>query len=103
MVGRRRLLVPEARDALRAMKDAVIREQGLVAGSHHTSDIEVRTDDVENRVTGLGATVKTDLAPGINTTTEKVITTREAGERGGAVGGEMLRRLIELAKKELDK
>jgi len=68
-VGRRKLLVPEARDALLQMKRDV------------TQTVQVSKPDASAADT---------------------LTTHEAGLRGGFIGGEMVRRLIAIAKSDLE-
>ena len=76
-MSRRRLLVPEARQALQELKLDVQREMKLTEGS-----------------------MRTDVDPLGSTHDKGAWTTSEAGEKGGAVGGEMVKRLIEIAKEE---
>lgn len=70
-MGRRRLLVPEARAALQSMKNEIM------------------------------AAPKSDRS--LPTPVQKgQWTTREAGAVGGPVGGDMVRRLVHIAKQELE-
>lgn len=77
MGRRRKLLVPEARMALQSLKADVLREKTDVA-------------------------VKSPSHPP-NSPDKGSWTTSEAGKIGGAVGGQMIQRLVELAKEELGK
>ncbi len=79
-MGRHRLLVPEARERLHDMKLQVLSE--------------LQQDGVLTH-TPLPSAVQSSVPEG------GLITTKQAGEKGGATGGRMVQRLIELAKDEL--
>ena len=91
-MGRRRLLVPEARKALQSMKldimahsvEGAVEKRGGPPVDHHSADQPLTQQ--RDRI----------LEPDDGSTT-----TREAGAKGGAVGGNMVKRLVELAQKEL--
>lgn len=76
-MSRRRLLVPEARAALEKMKLSTLQEL-----SRPSSDNEAEAAGSRSRDGGS-------------------LTTKEAGEMGGPVGGKMVRRLVDLAREEL--
>ncbi len=91
-MGRRRLLVPEARQALQSMKLDIV--------AHHLESIDQQSG-------GSSADYNSTHQPLIDHR-ERVqepdggsMTTREAGTKGGVVGGEMVKRLVELAQQEL--
>lgn len=80
-MSRRRLLVPEARAALEKIKLSALR------------DLSRPTPEDEGGLDGSGRAGADGGA----------MTTREAGEAGGPVGGEMVRRLVDLAREELER
>ncbi|PWI57181.1 small, acid-soluble spore protein, alpha/beta type [Sulfoacidibacillus thermotolerans] len=68
-----RLLIPEARTAMAELKKEVVREVSSVQSIEKRHEVEV----------------------------DQPMTTHDAGKLGGAIGGEMMKRLIELAQQEL--
>lgn len=78
-MSRRRLLVPEARDALQRLKSDVV------------TGLQTKTP---NRSGERVVTMQSGPVDGGS------LTTREVGNQGGPIGGEMVRRMIELAKAE---
>lgn len=91
-MGRRRLLVPEARQALQSMKLDIVAhhlestdQQRGGSSADHDSTHQFLVDHRDRVQEPDGGSM----------------TTREAGTKGGAVGGEMVKRLIELAQQEL--
>ena len=73
-MGRRRLLVPEAKEALNTMKQNVVAQ--------HQGDSAAQNM----------ASARIDKGQWL---------TKQAGEKGGAIGGEMVARLVQAAKEQL--
>jgi small acid-soluble spore protein D (minor alpha/beta-type SASP) len=82
MGRRRRLLVPEARAAVDALKGAVMRAE--------TNKPQAQVKDVARQ---LGIPYQASDNGGL--------TTRQAGRIGGEIGGSMVQRLIAIAEQEL--
>lgn len=80
MARRRKILVPEAREALDDLK-------AKVAGTLHAEDAKYETA----REAGI------PLRKGYNGN----LTTREAGKIGGKLGGNMVRELVKIAQENL--
>lgn len=84
-MGRRRLLVPEARAAMQQLKVEAI--DAVHGRTHHEKQQQ------ETRVVP---------APERQAQTDGgALTTSEAGRIGGPIGGEMVRKMVALAKAEL--
>ncbi|MHB1626927.1 MAG: small, acid-soluble spore protein, alpha/beta type [Bacilli bacterium] len=91
-MGRRRLLVPEARKALQSMKLDIMADAAKSAA-------EKRGDPPAGRPSADRSW--TVQQSGVREPDGGSMTTKEAGAKGGAVGGNMVKRLVELAQKEL--
>ena len=91
-MGRRRLLVPAARQALQSMKLDIVSNDTFSA-ARQKEETTADQQAVNRSLPDRGNTVRE--ADGAS------MTTREAGEKGGSVGGEMVKRLVEIAQKEL--
>jgi hypothetical protein len=79
---RRRLLVPEARAALDQMKSGLVSDNGQSVATPHSGPLF----NSRHPQSDMGE-----------------MTTRQAGEMGGPIGGSMVKRLIEIAEQELAK
>ncbi|MBE3552858.1 MAG: alpha/beta-type small acid-soluble spore protein [Kyrpidia tusciae] len=87
MPRRRRILVPEARPALDRLKRDLMEEKGF------TSD-QGRDQPLEEQVAGR-------LGIPLGKGDDGDLTTRQAGKVGGAMGGPLVRKLIEMAQQQL--
>ncbi|HHY66899.1 MAG TPA: alpha/beta-type small acid-soluble spore protein [Alicyclobacillus sp.] len=87
MPRRRRILVPEARPALDRLKRDLMEEEGLA--SNQGSD-----QPLEEEVAG-------QLGIPLGKGDDGELTTRQAGKVGGAMGGPLVRKLIEIAQQQL--
>lgn len=85
--GRRRLLVPEAAQALDALKADVMRREGYAVNP-------ARPDDVKYEV---ARSIGVPLQPGNG----GELRTEEAGKIGGRIGGTMVREMIRMAQEKL--
>ncbi|WP_199614464.1 alpha/beta-type small acid-soluble spore protein [Paenibacillus alkalitolerans] len=83
----RRLLVPQAGDAMSALKTDVMRSAGYAVDP-------ARPDAVKYEV---ARELKVPLEPGYNGS----LRTEEAGKVGGEIGGKMVRELIRRAQQHL--
>ena len=92
-MGRRRLLVPEARAAMNGLKKDVAREL-------RRAPEDALPDRRRPPAAGTLAPPPASPAPGAEED-GGALTTEQAGRMGGPIGGNMVRRLIELAKDEL--
>ncbi|MDI3327019.1 MAG: alpha/beta-type small acid-soluble spore protein [Alicyclobacillaceae bacterium] len=88
MGRRRRILVPEARPALDRLKRDLMEEKGLASA-------EAEADrPLEEQVAGR-------LGIPLGQGDDGRLTTRQAGKVGGAMGGPLVRKLIEMAQEKL--
>ncbi|MBX6394158.1 MAG: alpha/beta-type small acid-soluble spore protein [Alicyclobacillaceae bacterium] len=89
MGRRRRILVPEARPALDRLKRELMEEEGLVSRAASRGD----------------GPLEKEVARRIGIPSGRVDggewTTRQAGKVGGAMGGPMVRKLVEMAQQQL--
>lgn len=85
----RRLLVPEAGEAMQTLKANVMRQEG------YTVD-ENRPDDVKYEVAG-------ELGIRMNRGDNGQMKTEDAGHVGGRIGGPMIREMIRMAQEKLAK
>jgi hypothetical protein len=86
-MSRRKPLVPEARDGLNQLKMSVMNQEGYQVSN---------ADNVKNEV---AKEVGVPLKKGYNGD----LTSRQAGNVGGPIGGRMVSELIKMAKKQLNK
>ncbi|MFC4598320.1 alpha/beta-type small acid-soluble spore protein [Cohnella hongkongensis] len=84
---RRRLAVPDAVDGVRALKADVMRKEGYPVDPQ-------RPDEVKYEV---AKEIGVPLQQGDN----GKLTTEEAGQVGGRIGGPMVREMIRLAQEQL--
>ncbi|MCL6631066.1 MAG: alpha/beta-type small acid-soluble spore protein [Alicyclobacillus herbarius] len=94
---RNRLLVPEAREAMDRLKGQVVAD-----GADSQRNHAVRTTAAAG--VGVPASANPRPRPQVEAIRAKdggMLTTREAGELGGEIGGNMVKRLIQIAEKEL--
>jgi hypothetical protein len=90
-VGRkRRILVPEARPALDRLKRELMEEEGLISRVADRREDGALEEEVAHHI-GV------PLGQGDN----GELTTRQAGKVGGAMGGPMVRKLVEIAQQQL--
>jgi hypothetical protein len=116
--NRRRLLVPQARAALEALKRDVVLEK--TGGAQSTQGAPVGTSQsapqMAFRPIGTAQTFTSSNGSGSSAPAADVaralgipydardngeLTTRQAGRIGGEIGGSMVQRLIEMAEQEL--
>ena len=102
MGRRRKLLVPEARMALQSLKAEVLRErvdhrEVPSSPEHAKPPVSPVAQDMSGRSAPPVASSPTHLSD------KGVWTTSEAGKVRGSVGGQMIQRLVEIAKEELHK
>jgi small acid-soluble spore protein D (minor alpha/beta-type SASP) len=89
-MGRRsskRLVVPEAEQGLDAFKVAVMQREGYL-------DNPTKPDDVKYEVARK-------MGIPLNTGDNGNLTTKNAGQVGGRIGGTMVREMVRLAKEQL--
>jgi hypothetical protein len=91
---RNRLLVPEAGPAMERLKQQVVAD-GAAAPPSETAASPQAGARESSAATEMPATTRTGVTDG------GLLTTREAGELGGEIGGNMVKRLIEIAEQEL--
>ncbi|CAM3729855.1 small, acid-soluble spore protein, alpha/beta type [Alicyclobacillus pomorum] len=89
---KRRLLVPEAGDALERLKQSVVVEK-------LNGTATVPRGEVDNPAREAAKSIGIPYKTGDNGDMKA----REAGAIGGQIGGSMVKRLIQLAKQELAK
>jgi hypothetical protein len=87
-----RLLVPEAREALDRLKCELLQNMG----GHGESRV-----DCEKEPDAVKYSVASQLNVPLRRGDNGELTAREAGKVGGAMGGPMVRRLVELAKEQM--
>lgn len=85
----RKLLVPEARQAMQQFKTEVMRKEGYSVNPNRPDDVKYEVADE------LGITLK----QGDNGD----LKTEDAGHIGGRIGGSMVREMIRLAQEKLTK
>ncbi|SFU93917.1 small, acid-soluble spore protein, alpha/beta type [Alicyclobacillus macrosporangiidus] len=100
-MARRRLLVPEAREAMNRLKQQVIeqkRQEGALVAGTTTQAWPARPDGKPIRRPTHGGVPRRagEADPG-------VATARQAGRLGGEIGGTMVQRLVRIAREELTK
>jgi hypothetical protein len=84
-----RILVPEARDELNQLKAQVMKKQGYSVDPNHPDQVKYEVaDDLD-----------VPLEKGYNGD----IKAKEAGKVGGNIGGQMVREMIQMAERSLDK
>lgn len=84
-----RILVPEARDELNELKGQVMAKQGY------------KTD--QNQSENAKYEVAEDLGIPLEKGYNGDIKAKDAGKIGGNIGGQMVREMIQMAEKNLDK
>ena len=89
MARRRRLLVPEAQAAMKQFKAKVMAEQGYHADPSAPDNVKF---EVANEL-------NVPLKKGYNGT----LTSKQAGEVGGKIGGSMVKEMIRMAQQNLNK
>lgn len=88
MARRRKPLVPEAEQGLRNFKADVMRKEGYDVDPANPDDVKYEVAEE------LGVPLRRDGGNG-------QLTTEEAGQVGGQIGGAMVREMIRLAQEKL--
>jgi predicted exporter len=89
MARRKRLLVPEAQAAVKQLKNRVMADQGYAIDA-------AQPDNVKYEV---AKEINVPLKKGYNGT----LTSKQAGEVGGKIGGSMVKEMIRMAQQNLSK
>lgn len=87
--GRKRLVVPEAREALNQFKTQLLQEEGIVPDGTKPSKVSYE--------------VAKDMNIPFDQEYNGDLTTKDAGKIGGQIGGRMVKELVRLAQEELVK
>ncbi|MFF2484444.1 alpha/beta-type small acid-soluble spore protein [Paenibacillus sp. NPDC058071] len=85
----RKLLVPEARQAMQQFKGEVMQREGYHVDPQHPDDVKYE----------VAQELGIPLQPGDN----GQLKTEDAGHIGGKIGGSMVREMIRLAQEKLSK
>ncbi|WP_108670970.1 alpha/beta-type small acid-soluble spore protein [Peribacillus acanthi] len=86
---KRRPLIPEARDELDKLKVRVMKEKGYITTANEPDQIKFEVAD--------------ELGVPLNKDYNGTLTSKQAGEIGGQIGGSMVKEMINMAKKNLTK
>jgi small acid-soluble spore protein D (minor alpha/beta-type SASP) len=87
--GRRRLLVPEAKQGMQTFKADVMRREGYAVDPNNPDNVKYE----------VAKSLGVPLQPGDN----GELTTESVGHVGGKIGGSMVREMIRLAQENLAK
>ncbi|MFF2094424.1 alpha/beta-type small acid-soluble spore protein [Paenibacillus sp. NPDC058174] len=83
----RRLLVPEARQAMQSFKADVMRQEGYAVDPNHPDGVKYE--------------VASELGIPLKAGDNGDLKTEDAGQIGGKIGGAMVREMIRLAQEKL--
>jgi small acid-soluble spore protein D (minor alpha/beta-type SASP) len=83
----RRLVVPEAEQGLNAFKAVVMQREGYAVDPKKPDDVKYE--------------VANELGIPLKPSNNGILTTENAGQVGGRIGGTMVREMIRLAKEQL--
>jgi small acid-soluble spore protein D (minor alpha/beta-type SASP) len=87
--SRRRLLVPEAEQGMNAFKADIMRCEGYAVDPSKVDDVKFE--------------VAKELGVPLKPSDNGSLTTENAGQIGGKIGGTMVREMVRLAKEQLAK
>jgi hypothetical protein len=89
MMSKRKILVPDAREALDAFKGKVMAKAGYITDTEHPDNVKYE----------VAKELEIPLQKGYNGT----LTSTNAGKIGGNIGGNMVREMIKMAQQNLNK
>nr|WP_273840483.1 alpha/beta-type small acid-soluble spore protein [Halalkalibacter alkalisediminis] len=89
MARKKRLLVPEAQQAVNQFKNKVMAQQGYTDNSNEPDQVKFE----------VAKELNIPLKKGYNGT----LTSKQAGEVGGKIGGSMVKEMIRMAQQNLNK